>query len=182
MALGYFSVPVLGLLIAASPSVAQRADLTSLDRSPNDRTTLASSSEWALQAAETDLRDAPASTKDEPGFTFTARYVPSQHDDPLTTARGEVNWTIDKRNVLFGRVENLADDDLFPDSDDPLHERAFRVTKFQAGYARHIPLTELFTLTVGGSAAGFAKPGLIDDAYGDNPLGYTVFAKLSLGD
>jgi hypothetical protein len=167
--------------MVASPAVAQRADLTSFDRAQNDRTTLASSTEWALQAAETEVRDAPASTDIEPGFRFTARYAPSQHADPLTTARGEINWNIDDDNALFGRVENLANDGLFPDHDDPLHERAFRVTKVQAGYARHIPLTDLFNLTVGGSAAAFDKPGLLDDAYGDSSLGYTVFARISLG-
>ena len=182
MAHGQVSVGVLGLLMLASPAVAQRADLTNLERAPNDRTTLVTSSEWALQAAKTDLRDPLVPTTDEPGFTATARYVPSPHADLLTTARGEVNWAIDEHNALFGRVENLANDELFPDGDDPMHERAFRVTKFQAGYARHIPLTDVVKLTVGGSAAAFAKTNLLDDAYGDNPLGYTVFARLSLGD
>lgn len=165
----------------ASPAVAQPADVTLLDRAMNDRTTLATSTEWALQAAETDLRDPPATAKAEPGFTVTARYAPSRNADPLTTARGEVNWAIDDDNVLFGRVENLANDGLFPNHHDPLHERAFRVTKLQAGYARHIPLTEAARLTVGGSAAAFDKPGLIEDAYGGDKLGYTVFAQISLG-
>ena len=65
--------------------------------------------------------------------------------------------------------------------DEPLHDQAFRVTKFQAGYARHIPLNDLFTLTLGGSAAMFAKPEALDAAYGDNPFGYTLFSRLSLG-
>lgn len=182
MAHGQFSVGVLGLLMAASPAVAQRADLASLDRAPNDRTMLATSTEWALQAAETDLRDAPAAIADEPGFTISARYVPSQQAGPLTMARGEVNWNIDEHNALFGRVENLANDEIFSDREDPLHERAFRVTKFQAGYARNIPLADALKLTVGGSAAAFDKSGMIDDAYGDNTLGYTVFARITLRD
>jgi hypothetical protein len=181
MAHGHFSAVVLGSLLA-SPAVAQRADIPSLDRTPNDRTTLVRSSEWALQAAETEPRDAPASITREPGFSIIARYTPSHHVDPLTTTRGEVNWTIDDDNLLFARVENLTNDGLFPDSDDPLHERAFRVTKFQAGYARNIPLADALRLTVGGSAAAFDKPGLLDDAYGDTSLGYTVFARITLRD
>ena len=72
MAHGQVSVGVLGLLMLASPVVAQRADLTNLERAPNDRTTLVTSSEWALQAAKTDLRDPLAPTTDEPGFTVKA--------------------------------------------------------------------------------------------------------------
>ena len=37
-------------------------------------------------------------------------------------------------------------------------------------------------LALGGTVAAFAKPGELDTAYGKNPMGYTVFAKLSLGD
>ena len=56
----------------------------------------------------------------------------------------------------------------------------FRVTKFQAGYARHLPLGP-FDLALGGSVNAYAKPAELDAAYGRNPMGYTVFARVSLG-
>ncbi len=94
---------------------------------------------------------------------------------------GEVNWNIDRHNSLFGRVENVLNDEFFPDHSDPLHDQAFRITKLQAGYARHFALGELFALSLGGSISGFAKPAVLDPYYGTNPMGYTLFAKLSLG-
>lgn len=55
------------------------------------------------------------------------------------------------------------------------------MTKFQADYARHIPLGTLFELTLGGSASVYAKPATLDPYYGSSPFGYTLFARLSLG-
>lgn len=98
----------------------------------------------------------------------------------LTAWLGEVSWDLDERNTLFGRVENVANDELFPDHDDPLHDRTFRVTKFQAGYARRIPLGP-FELALGGSAAAYAAPSALNPYYGDSPVGYTLFGRLTLG-
>ena len=102
-----------------------------------------------------------------PGATLTAWLV-------------EASWDIAERHTLFGRFENVENDELFPDHDDPLHDRPFRVSKFQAGYAYTLPLGP-FGLSLGGSAAMFAKPAALDAVYGDDPMGYTVFAKLTLG-
>ncbi|VWX51501.1 hypothetical protein [Novosphingobium sp. 9U] len=98
----------------------------------------------------------------------------------LTAWLGEANWDLDRGNTLFGRVENVANDELFPDHDDPLHDRKFRVTKLQAGYARRFQL-EPFELALGGSLAGYLKPDALDAEYGDKPWGYTLFARLTLG-
>ena len=55
------------------------------------------------------------------------------------------------------------------------------MTKFQAGYAYRVPLGPL-NLAVGGSVAAFAKPAVLEPYYGSNPIGYTLFARFSLGD
>jgi hypothetical protein len=44
-----------------------------------------------------------------------------------------------------------------------------------------LPLGPL-KLALGGTVAAFAKPDALDAVYGKNPMGYTVFARLSLGD
>jgi hypothetical protein len=98
----------------------------------------------------------------------------------LTAWLAEANWDITQRHSVFGRFENAENDELFPDHDDPLHDQAFRVSKFQAGYAYTLPVGP-FGLSLGGSLAAFAKPDALDAVYGDNPLGYTLFAKLTLG-
>ena len=100
----------------------------------------------------------------------------------LTAWLGEVNWDIDEHHTVFGRIENVANDELFPDLADPLHDQTFRVTKFQAGYAYRIPLTGPLKLALGGTVAAFAKPSALEPYYGSNPMGYTLFARFSLGD
>src|SRR5690606_35060018 len=99
----------------------------------------------------------------------------------LTAWLAEANWDIDRHHSLFARVENVRNDELFPDHADPLHDVAFRVTKFQAGYAYRIPLTGPLNLALGGSVAAFAKPDALETAYGKTPVGATLFARLSLG-
>ena len=94
--------------------------------------------------------------------------------------RGEANWNATAHDTLFARVENVNNDELFPDHASPLHDQPFRVTKFQAGYARRIAIHP-FELALGGSGAAYAKPAALDAAYGRGPLGYTLFVKLLLG-
>jgi hypothetical protein len=98
----------------------------------------------------------------------------------LTAWLAEAEWDVTDHHALFGRIENVENDELFPDHDDPLHDRGFRVCKFQAGYAYTFAVGP-FGLSLGGSVAAFAKPSALDAAYGEHPLGYTLFAKLALG-
>ena len=101
--------------------------------------------------------------------------------ETLTAWIAEANWDIDDHHTIFGRFENVKNDELFPDHDDPLHDMPFRVSKFQAGYAYRLPLGEQLNLALGGTVSAFAKPDVLDAAYGKNPMGYTLFARLSLG-
>lgn len=75
----------------------------------------------------------------------------------------------------------MANDELFPDHASPLHDTTFRVTKFQTGYAYRIPVGPV-SLALGGTVSAFAKPAALDPYYGNNPMGYTLFMRMSLGD
>ena len=99
----------------------------------------------------------------------------------LSAWLGEVNWDFDRHHTLFGRIENVANPELFPDPASPLHDEVFRVTKFQLGYAYRLPVGPV-NLALGGTVAAFAKPSALDPYYGSNPMGYTLFARFSLGD
>lgn len=99
----------------------------------------------------------------------------------ITAWLAEANWDIDDHNNLFGRIENVAIDELFADPASPLHDQPFRVTKLQAGYAYRLPLTSIVGVALGGTVAVFAKPDILDAAYGQTPVGGTVFMRLSLG-
>lgn len=100
--------------------------------------------------------------------------------DLLTAWLVEANWDLNRHDSLFGRIENVANDELFPDHHHPLHDRAFRVTKFQAGYARRIPLGPV-ELALGGALSTYAIPAELSADYGERPIGYTLFARILLG-
>jgi len=161
------------------------------------RATLTPSPNWAMQVSHGRLKEPEALHPGEDearttasvtynsgnGLAATAAFSNKNRmpGETLTAWLGEVNWDLSDRHTLFGRAENVANDELFPDHDDPLHDTAFRVTKLQVGYAYSLPLGEAFTLSLGGSAAAFIKPDALDAAYGSNPMGYTLFARLALG-
>src|SRR3546814_18050923 len=90
----------------------------------------------------------------------------------LTAWLAEANWDIDRHHSLFGRIENVANDELFGEGD-PLHGRAFRVTRFEAGYAYRLPLGP-FDLALGGALTAYATPAALDTAYGDAPISTTI--------
>lgn len=111
--------------------------------------------------------------------SFKAR---GDHGHATSALLAEANWDVTARHSLFGRIESVNNDELFPDHADPLHDVAFRVTKLQIGYAYRLPLGSDFNLALGGALSGFLKPAALDAVYGRNPMGAAVFARLSLGD
>jgi hypothetical protein len=161
------------------------------------RASFAPSPRWLLQASygrlkqpegahpRQDERRATASAHYNNGGGFSAMAAFSAKDrvpgKTLTAWLGEANWNLDRHHTLFGRVENVANDELFPDHAHPLHDLTFRITKLQAGYAYRLPLGPV-ELALGGTVAGFLKPEALDAFYGRSPMGYTAFARLSFGD
>lgn len=99
----------------------------------------------------------------------------------LSAFLAEASWEIGRHHAVFGRVENVDNDELFPDDADPLHDRVFRVTKAEAGYAYRLPIAGPWGVALGGTVAAYAKPAVLDAAYGDAPVSWTLFAKLELG-
>ena len=99
----------------------------------------------------------------------------------LTAWLAEANWDVTDHHSVFGRVENVANDELFPGPLDPLHDRKFRVTRAELGYAYRIKLLGPLEAAIGGSGFVIAKPSALDAAYGKSPTGWTGFVKLSLG-
>lgn len=160
------------------------------------RGTLTPSPNWALQVSYGRI-DEPEATHpdvDEARTTASVHYNAGaglsamaafsaknrMPGDTLTAWLAEANWDVTERHALFARFESVANDEFFPDHAHPLHDRIFRVSKVQAGYAYTLPLGP-FGLSLGGSAATFIKPDALDASYGDDPMGYTLFAKLTLG-
>ncbi|MDB5677922.1 hypothetical protein, partial [Sphingomonas bacterium] len=99
----------------------------------------------------------------------------------LTAWIGEANWNLGAHHALFGRLENVANDELFPGPADPLHDRPFRITRGEIGYAYRLKLIGALNAAIGGSGFLTDKPRALDAAYGRSPAGWTGFVKLSLG-
>jgi hypothetical protein len=152
---------------------------------------------WAIQASYGELKQPEFLThpdENEHRFTASVHYANGQGlsamlafsnkqrvpGQALTAWLAEANWDLDERNTVFGRIENVANDELFPDHDHPLHDKTFRVSKFQLGYARRLPLGP-FELALGGSLAAYSKPAELNFVYGKRPVQFTLFAKATLG-
>lgn len=160
------------------------------------RGTFTPSPRWAIQTSygEIEQPEAIHPGQDEQRFTASAHYANGSGfsamaafsakkrvpGDTLTAWLAEANWNLDKRNIVFGRIENVGNDEFFPDHAHPLHDQSFRVTKFQLGYARRIPIGPV-ELALGGSVSAYAKPEALTPYYGARPIGYTLFAKIALG-
>jgi hypothetical protein len=98
----------------------------------------------------------------------------------------EGTWAITRRHAVFGRFENVRNDELFEREEQlgipaPLAGDVFRVSKFTAGYAYTLPLGRSFAVALGAAASAYAESDRLDQAYGRNPHSLTLFAKLMLG-
>jgi hypothetical protein len=122
------------------------------------------------------------------GVDLTAGYsrkdVTGDHVLPAWLVEG--TWAITHRHAVFGRFENVSNDELFEREEQlgiatPLAGQPFRVSKFTAGYAYTLPLGKSFAVALGGAASAYAKSSRLDEAYGRNPHSLTLFAKLMLG-
>ena len=110
----------------------------------------------------------------------TLAYAIKQIDGHATHAVfAEANFDISDRHAVFGRVENVENEELFV-APSLLAGPAYRVTKATLGYGYTIPIGAV-ALTLGGSASAYAIPAALDAPYGRAPKSFTLFAKLALG-
>lgn len=160
------------------------------------RATVTPSPHWAFQISHGRLQEPEALHPGEDevrttaslhyasgtGLAATAAFSAKDREPGATLSAllGEVNWDLAGGHTLFARVENVANDELFHEPADPLHDETFRITKLQVGYAFTQPLGGGFDVSLGGSAARFFTPARLDDAYGEQPYGITAFIRLSL--
>lgn len=80
-----------------------------------------------------------------------------------------------EKGTLFGRVERVEKDELFPDSE--RHPR-FTVNKFTVGGVKNVTGGNSAELGVGASISAYALPGGLRDSYGSAPVSVNVFVRL----
>ncbi len=150
---------------------------------------------WALQASHGRLKSpeqleafrkearTTASVQYASGRVATLLAYSAKHKLPgrvLSAWLAEASWDLDRHNTLFARGESVANDELFPDPREPLHDAKFRVNKLEGGYAYRLPLVGPLDMALGGAVGVYAKPMALDRAYGRFPVSLSLFAKVSL--
>ena len=117
------------------------------------------------------------------GFTAMAGYglKDQRPGRALPAWIGEASWEIGRHHAVFGRVEYVKNDELFPDVTDPRHDRPYKVMKAEGGYAYRLPIVGPLGMAIGGTLAAYAKPAALTSAYGNAPVSWTLFDKLVLG-
>ena len=165
------------------------------------RTTWNPTPAWSAELSYGQLRSPEVLHPDQNEHRLIASMSYSAHGLDLTAAyarkdirRGrtlpawllEGTYAITKRHAVFGRFENVLNEELFERDEElglnpPLAGEPFRVSKFTAGYAYTLPLGKSFAVALGGAASTYAKSDRLDATYGRHPHSLTLFAKLMLG-
>lgn len=83
-------------------------------------------------------------------------------------------------HTVFGRFENLEEDELLHD-EDPLADQVFTVNKLSLGYMYNFPkLCFHLQPSIGGLVSTYWLPHAIRKEYGDHPLSYMLFGRIGL--
>lgn len=97
------------------------------------------------------------------------------------TAESTVNF-LDK-NYLYTRLELVDKDDLLRDEDRALlgittHHPSFRIGAYTFGGARDIWNTQKMSVAIGSDLTFFSKPAVLDQIYGNHPVGWKLFMRV----
>jgi len=84
-----------------------------------------------------------------------------------------------KTHTVFGRVENVQKDELFPPGD-PRDGEIFRVTKMSVGYIYDFPKWNHVRFGLGGLGSVHLLPGNLTSTYGETPLSFMLFVRAKL--
>ncbi len=91
----------------------------------------------------------------------------------------ESAFRVFKQHTLFARAEHVEKDELF-EAPSSLAGRIFDVGKLSVGYIYDIPIVEHVSFGLGGLGSVYSYPGRLDQAYGNSPTSYMLFARLRL--
>ncbi|HEX5890996.1 MAG TPA: hypothetical protein VFY61_19955 [Pyrinomonadaceae bacterium] len=100
------------------------------------------------------------------------------------TAESTVNF-LDK-NYLYTRLELVDRDELLRDDDRALlgitdHHAIFRIGAYTFGGLRDIWKTDKISFGVGSDITFYSKPAILDQIYGNNPIGWKLFFRIRPG-
>jgi hypothetical protein len=82
-------------------------------------------------------------------------------------------------HTVFGRVENVQKDELFPPGN-PRDGEIFRVSKISSGYIYDFPKYRHVRFGLGGLGTVHVLPESLASTYGDTPLSFMLFVRAKL--
>src|SRR5207253_5855254 len=80
-----------------------------------------------------------------------------------------------RSNYAYARLELVDKDELFPAA--PVHP-AYRIGSYTFGGVRDLFQNHAWQFGLGGDLTFYAKPAVLDAAYGANPVSFRVFLRL----
>ena len=92
----------------------------------------------------------------------------------------ESAWSRPSGYTWFGRAERVDKDELFTEND-PLHGRAFEVSKVTLGAVRDFAGTSYGRPGLGASYSLYFIPAALRSVYGDNPASWLLFVRWRFG-
>ena len=80
-----------------------------------------------------------------------------------------------RRNFAYTRLELVDKDELFPEA--PVHP-AYRIGSYTFGGVRDLFQNHAWQFGLGADITFYSKPGVLDAAYGANPVSFRIFLRL----
>lgn len=81
-----------------------------------------------------------------------------------------------RKDFVTGRIELVDKDELFPGEDGP----SYRIGAYTIGYTRDIGVFHNLQTGIGANFTSYSMPDAIRPAYGNHPIGVSVFARFRL--
>ena len=84
-------------------------------------------------------------------------------------------YPLTRKNLLTGRLELVDKDELFPGRED-----SYRIGAYTLGYTRDIATVHQVETGIGANVTAYSLPAAIKPAYGDHPLGVSIYLRMRL--
>ena len=114
----------------------------------------------------------------EGNWATTVVWGRKRKDETATTLNSylvESTVTFLRRNYAYSRLELVDKDELFPQA--AVHP-AYRIGGYTVGGVRDLVQGRAWQFGLGADVTFYSKPGLLDSAYGANPVSFRVFLRV----
>jgi hypothetical protein len=120
------------------------------------------------------LREGKTNWQTMLGWARNRKYAP-EHEMQATDAWLLESAYLAPEGTLFGRIERVDKDELFPASEE---HTVYTVNKFTLGGVKNLGVWRGTDVGVGGSLSLYAYPSALEPSYGSSPVSFNLFVRL----